>query len=363
LLDTINFGIVSDAQRTTYQAQIRNNKDNPQYTFNSLIDGIVQDRGTIFGTRLYDDKGELGVRLGLAATMQDDGFMFRSYGKDPILGYKTFHVNDDNYVFLGRDRRVSADVSLRADDGTGVQIYTNDENTDALQDITASLHHFDLERVLSVIPYTPDVSGMMSGDFHVIQTDKEVSVSTNLDVKDMAYERWPMGDIGTEFVYMPKSDGSHYVDGILSRNGEEVATVSGTYQSEGKGYLDAQLGHRLLEDVAVLAALDGVDGGADDLHAVLVEHAVRRQGRGQVQAGLPAEVRQQRIRALLLDDLGQSFDIQGLDVDAIRGFGVGHDRSGVAVHQNDFVSQRTQRLARLRAGIVEFACLADDDGA
>ena len=242
LLDTINFGIVSDAQRTTYQAQIRNNKHNPQYTFNALIDGIVQDRGTIFGTRLYDDKGELGVRLGLAATMQDDGFMFRSYGKDPILGYKTFHVNDDNYVFLGRDRRVSADVSLRADDGTGVQIYTNDDNTDALQDITASLHHFDLERVLSVIPYTPDVSGMMSGDFHVIQTEKEVSVSTNLDVKDMAYERWPMGDIGTEFVYMPKSDGSHYVDGILSRNGEEVATVSGTYQSEGKGYLDAQLG-------------------------------------------------------------------------------------------------------------------------
>ena len=41
---------------------------------------------------------------------------------------------------------------------------------------------------------------------------------------------------------MPKSDGSHYVDGILTYEGEKVATVKGTYQSEGAGYLDATVG-------------------------------------------------------------------------------------------------------------------------
>ena len=51
-----------------------------------------------------------------------------------------------------------------------------------------------------------------------------------------------MGDVGTEFVYMPKSDGSHYVDGFLNYEGEEVATVKGTYKSEGNGYLDAEVG-------------------------------------------------------------------------------------------------------------------------
>lgn len=51
-----------------------------------------------------------------------------------------------------------------------------------------------------------------------------------------------MGDVGSEFVYMPKSDGSHYVDGILTYEGEDVATVKGTYQSEGAGYLDATVG-------------------------------------------------------------------------------------------------------------------------
>ena len=247
LLDTVNFAIRSDSVRTSYQAQVRNNDKNPQYTFNALVDGVLQDRGTIFGTRLYDDKGELGVRLGLQATMENDGLMFRTYGKEPVLGYRKFTVNDDNYVFLGRDNRVSADLVLRADDGTGVQVYTNDENEEAKQDITASLHHFDLEKILSVIPYTPDVRGMLNGDVHFVQTDEAVSVSSDLAIQNLVYENCPIGNLGTEFVYMPKNDGAHYVDGILSLEGQEIATVSGTYinkvagNADAGGYLDATL--------------------------------------------------------------------------------------------------------------------------
>lgn len=243
LLDTVNFAIQSDSVRTSYQAQVRNNEKNPQYTFNALVDGVLQDRGTIFGTRLYDDKGELGVRLGLQATMEGDGLMFRAYGKDPVLGYRKFTVNDDNYVFLSRDNRVSADLVLKSDDGTGVQIYTNDENEEAKQDITASLHHFDLERVLSVIPYTPDIRGMLNGDLHFVQTDDQVSVSSDLAVQNLVYENSPIGNLGTEFVYMPKNDGAHYVDGILSLEGQEIATISGTYSNkvDDQGYLDATL--------------------------------------------------------------------------------------------------------------------------
>ena len=229
LLDTINFAIKSDSIRTTYQAQVRNNKKNPQYTFNALVDGILQDRGTTFGTRLYDANGDLGVRLGLQATMEDRGLMFRAHVKEPVLGFRKFKVNDENFVFLSHDGRVSADVVLRADDGTGVQIYTNDDNEEAKQDVTVSVNHFDLERILSVIPYTPNVKGMMNGDFHFVQTDNQVTVSSDLGIQNLIYENSPVGNIGTEFVYMPKTDGSHYIDGILKLEGKDIATLNGTY--------------------------------------------------------------------------------------------------------------------------------------
>ena len=143
---------------------------------------------------------------------------------------------------LSDDQRVSANLLLTASGGMGVRVYSNDENEEALQDITVSLSKFNLDKVLSVIPYMPDISGIMDGDFHVIQTKEELSVSSNLKIDNLVYEKCPMGDVGSEFVYMPKSDGSHYVDGILTYEGEDVATVKGTYQSEGAGYLDATVG-------------------------------------------------------------------------------------------------------------------------
>ena len=52
-----------------------------------------------------------------------------------------------------------------------------------------------------------------------------------------------------------------------------------------------------------------------------------------------------------------------LDVGAVGDFGIGHDRRRIGIHQDDFVALGAQRLAGLRAGIVEFAGLADDDRA
>ena len=58
----------------------------------------------------------------------------------------------------------------------------------------------------------------------------------------MTYEGSAMGNLGTEFTYMPKEDGGHYVDGILTKDGKEIGTLTGTYLSKGNGHLDAQLG-------------------------------------------------------------------------------------------------------------------------
>jgi len=82
----------------------------------------------------------------------------------------------------------------------------------------------------------------MNGDFHIVQTEGALSVSSNLSVDNLVYEKCPMGNVGTEFVYMPMSDGTHAVDGILKYDDDEVATIKGTYQSEGEGYLDATIG-------------------------------------------------------------------------------------------------------------------------
>ena len=82
----------------------------------------------------------------------------------------------------------------------------------------------------------------MDGDFHLVQTEKELTISSAINIGKMTYEGSAMGNLGTEFTYMPKEDGGHYVDGILTKDGKEIGTLTGTYLSKGNGHLDAQLG-------------------------------------------------------------------------------------------------------------------------
>ena len=61
--------------------------------------------------------------------------------------------------------------------------------------------------------------------------------------------------------------------------------------------------HRLAEQVAVLGAVDRLVVRADQLDAVALERAVLVQRLGEVERGLAAERRQQRVGPLVLDDL------------------------------------------------------------
>ena len=72
---------------------------------------------------------------------------------------------------------------------------------------------------------------------------------------------------------------------------------------------------------------------------------------------------QYRVRTFARDDRLEILQRQRLNVSAMGELGVGHDGGGIRVHQHHFVSFGTQRFASLGARIVEFAGLADDDGA
>ena len=239
-IDTARLSLSSAAKDMAYSLEVQNGKTS-KLPFHAFLDGAFTEHGTWIKPRIYDAKGELGVSMNLMAEMKDKGIDVHIFGDNPILGYKEFAVNDSNYVHLGADRRVSADMKLTAKDGTGVQIYTDDSNTDALQDITASLHNLDIGQILDVIPYAPDITGVLDGDFHLTQTKEDLTVSSSVTVDKMTYNNSSLGNVGSEFTYMPRPGGGHYVDGIITKDGEDLGTLKGTYYSTGKGVLDATL--------------------------------------------------------------------------------------------------------------------------
>ena len=127
--------------------------------------------------------------------------------------------------------------------------------------------------------------------------------------------------------------------------------------------LQADLGHGLVKELAVLAALDGGQVAADHLDAVLVERTVFRQLDGGVQTGLAAQCGQQRVRALFLDYALDKLGGDGLDIGAVGKTRVGHDGRRVGVDQDDLKAILLEHLAGLGAGVVKLTGLANNDGA
>ncbi len=121
--------------------------------------------------------------------------------------------------------------------------------------------------------------------------------------------------------------------------------------------------HRLAEQQAVLGLVDRLLGRADHFDVEFLEHALAGQRQRGVERGLAAHGGQQRVGPLALDDLGHHVGRDRLDIRGIRQPRVGHDRRRVGVDQDDPVALRLERLARLHAGIIELARLADDDRA
>ena len=95
--------------------------------------------------------------------------------------------------------------------------------------------------------------------------------------------------------------------------------------------LQANLGHGLVKELAVLAALDSGQVAADHLDAVLVQRAVFRQLDGGVQTGLAAQRGQQRVRTFLLDHALNELGGDRLNIGAVGKTRVGHDGCRIGV--------------------------------
>ncbi len=241
-IDTINFRLTHRERYLSFGGQVCNNKKNPQFVFNALFDGIFQEHGATMGVRLYDAKNRLGLRMGAKAEMVDSGISVHFLPEKPTIGYKVFNLNKDNFIFFGKNSKVKAKMDLVAEDGTGVKIYSEENEPSDLQDITISVNKLNLGDVTSVFPYyLPQLTGLLNGDFHVVQDAAgHISVASDLQTQKLTYEKSPLGNLSTELVYLQGDEDTHAIEGRLMKDDKEIALLTGTYYHKGEGSIDAR---------------------------------------------------------------------------------------------------------------------------
>ena len=232
VLDTINFDLRQADGGTHLDAHICNGKKNKDVTFDSRLTANLSPGKVDFGLLFFDSQHRKGVDLGAELLFHEGERRLHLTPLRPILAYRTFSLNEDNYLLMHNDGRIDANFDMLADDGTGLKIFST-PNEDAEQDLTLSLNRLNLGELCSVMPYMPRITGLLHGDLHYVQQGGVPSVMADIAARDMTFEGSPMGHIGVNAAYMPNSDGSHYVDGLLTQNENQVLSFSGTYAEKG----------------------------------------------------------------------------------------------------------------------------------
>lgn len=242
LLDTIDMHIFQDTTGVQMAGLVKNEKKNPNPLEVRLKSHLMKS-GAGIELGYYDSNGVCGVDLGLEATVQEGGINFNLYPHNPVLAYRKFTVNKDNYIFIDANQMIRANLDLLADDGTGLKIYG--EPKDSTNDLTVSVNQLNLGELSSVLPYMPKLSGMVSGDVHLTddRLNKQFSAMASLQADAFKYEDTPLGNVGVDLIYLPKTGGEHHASAFISSNGEEVLACNGTYFDKDGGTFsgDAQL--------------------------------------------------------------------------------------------------------------------------
>lgn len=242
LLDTVRLGLHQGERGIALDGGIINNEKNRQHVFTATVDGLVQDTGAQAMLRFVNGKGNTGLMLGARVRRADRAWRLSLYPDDPILAFRRFRLNDNNYVQLGDDKKISADLRMEGEDGAVLSFQSQPTAKEGQNLLDLGIRHFNLSLISELLPYMPDIGGLLRAEVQYAGADSTFHVKADIGVDTLSYERGALGDIGIQASYMPSSRGAHLIDAHVLHNQREVLSARGAYiQANGTDSLRSKI--------------------------------------------------------------------------------------------------------------------------
>jgi len=240
-LDTIYLTLRQDTSHLALQGGVINGPRNPQYVFHAYLDGDIRSKDVDMNLNFIDGKGNTGLKLGFNAQPVvnggrnggANGLLVNLTPEEPIVAYRTFRFHEDyNWLYLHQDQRLYAHIDMRGDEGLRFRMRSDRSDTVSLQNMTVELSRLKLRDLSAIMPYIPELGGMISVDATYLQSATSMQVSAESMIDSLTYERKPIGDVNLGLTWLPEGTNKHYLDSYLMLDDDQVVTASGTLKGD-----------------------------------------------------------------------------------------------------------------------------------
>ncbi len=171
------------------------------------IEGGLKGSALDFMFHQQNIKRETGYRLGCNARLTDDEVRMRLFGKDPVIGYRHWTFNEDNYVNVDyRTRMIDANLQLRSD-SSSVELLTTRLPGDSTENIQLNIDNLRLEEWTRIVPMFDKTSGTLNASMDINWDGVNADGGGVIDIKDFVYNGKPEGDVtlNADFDFDPSS--------------------------------------------------------------------------------------------------------------------------------------------------------------
>ena len=242
-VDTAFFELAQDSTKFDYHVGMQCGDQPMLPAFRAYLDGYLRANEVDAHLTYFDKKDQKGIDLGVKGLANDSCVNFSLYPQKPIIAYREFSINSDNYITTRPNRPIMADVRLTClSDSSYLAVYA-DESDIGKQIANVIANDINIGELLKVVPVPglPTMNGMLNVDATYIDQGDNFMVEGVMNAEQFAYQGMNMGKVSSRFTYMPQGDTGHVIDATIGYNDRDVLQLDGTYDAEGEGALDADL--------------------------------------------------------------------------------------------------------------------------
>jgi hypothetical protein len=243
MIDTAFFDIVQDSTQLNYHVGVHCHEQPQLPAFRAYLDGYLMANEVDAHLTYFDKNNRKGIDMGVKGKATDAQVTYSIYPQKPIISFREFCVNADNYIITRPNSPIMADVRLTStNDDCYVAVFA-DENEQGKQVATLHVDDLNLKEILAAVPVPglPAMGGLLHLNATYIDRGENFLVQGDLSADRFTYEGMSVGNIASNFNYMPEGDTRHVIDATLAYDQAEVLKLDGTYDAQGKGELDADL--------------------------------------------------------------------------------------------------------------------------
>ncbi|MBR6490579.1 MAG: hypothetical protein IKT03_08615, partial [Muribaculaceae bacterium] len=227
-IDRLIFNVIQDGDMIGFSGRMDNNKGTWDDMAEVNLAGSLQGSNVNFLVSQLNIKDEMGYHFGMNATIQDSVIHANIMPKQPVIAYRHWNINDENYIKIDfGDKRLEADLALESD-SSFITLKTDPLQEAGSQRILADIKNVKIEEWTNLIPSLEPMTGVLNADMAINYDGTNVEGDGEVELLNFTYKRMHEGDLKmkTNLTIDPATSSTH-ITANLDIDGSNVAVAYG----------------------------------------------------------------------------------------------------------------------------------------